>query len=131
MSLGDHLKELRYRIVVSASGVLVGGVVAFIFRAPILKFITAPYCNLPQSRSFTANGGCTLVVSGVLDAFNLSIKVAINVGIIAAAPIWLWQLWRFLAPGLKAKERKYVVTLVVSSPVLFAAGAAPAYSPLP
>lgn len=131
MSLGEHLRELRYRIIVSALSVTVGAIVAFIFRGPVLDFVTRPYCDLPEAATKSIEGKCTLSVFGVLDAFNLSIKISINVGIIATAPIWLWQLWRFLAPGLKAKERRYVLTFVVLSSILFFAGAAVAYYTLP
>lgn len=132
MALGEHLKELRYRIIVSALGVLAGAIVAFVFRHDILNFITKPYCHLPQAKVLTTtNGSCTLVISGVLDAFTLSLKISINVGIIATAPIWLWQLWRFVTPGLRSKERKYVLSFVTASTLLFAAGAAVAYITLP
>src|ERR1700759_3359265 len=133
MALGDHLRELRHRLVVSLLGVLAGAIVAFIFRHHILHFITKPYCNLHQVQAAKALGGgsCTLIVSGVLDAFPVSLQVFIYVGLIATAPIWLWQAWRFIAPGLKAKERKYAFNFVGFSTLLFASGAAVAYITLP
>ena len=131
MSLGEHLHELRNRIVVSAIAITVATVVAFVFRQDILHFLTKPYCDQPIAKKFSTDGRCTLIVSGVLDAFTLSLKVSVNVGIIAAAPVWLFQVWRFVTPGLRSKERTWVVTFVLSSTVLFLPGAAVAYITLP
>lgn len=131
MSLGEHLRELRNRIVVSAIAIAVGTIAAFLFRHQILHFLTKPYCDQPVAKKFSTDGRCTLIVSGVLDAFTLSLKISVNVGIIAAAPVWLFQVWRFITPGLRSKERTWVVTFVFFSTALFLAGAAVAYLTLP
>ena len=131
MSLGEHIHELRNRIVVSAIAIVMASVVAFIFRQDVLHFLTKPYCDQPAAQEFSRNGKCTLIVSGVLDAFTLSLKISLNIGIIAAAPVWLFQVWRFITPGLRNKERTWVVTFVLSSTLLFLAGCAVAYLTLP
>jgi sec-independent protein translocase protein TatC len=126
MTLGEHLAELRYRVLVSLAAVLVTTVVAYIFHAEILRFLTHPYCQLPQ-RDRAIPGRCTLVVGGVLDPFTVTLKVALYAGVLAASPVWLFQLWQFVTPGLYAHERRYASVFVATSVLLFAMGAAFAY----
>lgn len=126
MTLAEHLTELRRRLVVSSLAVVAGTGVAFGFHHWLLRLLTHPYCNLPASYRFD-KAHCTLVVTGVLDAFTVTLKLSLYAGLIVSSPIWLWQLWRFITPGLHAHERRYAVTFVGTSVALFGTGAVIAY----
>ena len=126
MSLVEHLTELRNRLVKSSLALLVGVVVAYVFFPEIFRFLQRPYCALPDSRRY---GGpdCRLLVTGVLDQFLIRMKVSLIAGSVLSAPVWLWQLWAFVTPGLHPRERRWAVPFVVSSLTLFLAGAAFSY----
>lgn len=125
MSLSEHLRELRYRVVVSLIAVVITTAVAYGFHTQILHFLTHPYCALPAKDR--ALKSCSLVVTGVLDPFTVTLKLALYAGILAASPVWLFQVWRFITPGLYQHERRYATVFVSASVLLFAAGAAFAY----
>lgn len=126
MTLAEHLGELRRRLVISALAVVAGTGVAFAFHESLLRLLTHPYCHLPASYRFD-KAHCALVVTGVLDAFTVTLKLSFYAGLIVSSPIWLWQLWRFITPGLHSNERRYAVAFVGTSVSLFAAGAVIAY----
>src|SRR3954468_5229061 len=126
MSLGEHLAELRRRLIISVLAVIVGTIVAFVFHHAILHILTRPYCNLPASYRFQP-GRCALVVTGVLDAFTVTLKLSLYVGLVLSSPVWLWQIWKFVTPGLHQNERRYAVTFVATSVALFGAGCVVAY----
>jgi sec-independent protein translocase protein TatC len=130
MPLMEHLRELRNRLVKAILGVIVGTIVGFIFFDSIWSFIKAPYCRLPQAHQLKLVDGaaaCTLVFNGVFDAFFVNLKVAAMFGAIVAAPIWLYQIWAFVTPGLYRNERRYSISFLGLAVPLFAAGAALAY----
>jgi sec-independent protein translocase protein TatC len=124
-----HLRELRRRLVVSAIAVVAGTVVAFLFHTTMLHALTGPYCALPAHDRLLQNQ-CTLVVFGVMDAFRLTLKLSLYAGILLSSPVWLFQLWRFITPGLHKHERRYTTWFVGVSLALFAAGAAFAWETL-
>jgi sec-independent protein translocase protein TatC len=118
MSLVEHLTELRRRIVIAAIAVAVGGIVAFVFYNHILDFLIHPYCQV------SAKGTkCTLYIQDPLEGFATRLKVAGYVGLFIASPVVLFQIWRFITPGLNPREKKYAIPFVVSSIVLFLFGA--------
>lgn len=129
MSVIDHLRELRNRLIVSLLIIAVGATLAFFFYDPILGFLKHPYCELPYQKRFpgTEDSGCTLVFTGVLDGFTARLKVSAIVGAILTAPFWLYQLWAFVTPGLHKHERRYALTYVGLATGLFLCGAALAY----
>lgn len=126
MTLGEHLGELRRRILISLVAIVAATIVAFLFHHRILSVLTRPYCHLPASYRLESSR-CTLVVTGVLDAFTVTLKLSLYVGLIASSPVWLYQLWRFVTPGLHQNERRYAVAFVGASFCLFALGAVVAF----
>ncbi|HEX3705659.1 MAG TPA: twin-arginine translocase subunit TatC [Mycobacteriales bacterium] len=123
MSLEHHLKELRYRVCVSLAAVVVGTIVAYVFHGTVMHVITKPYCGLPDNYRLV-HDRCTLFVSGVLDAFTVTLKLSLYAGVVLSSPVWLFQIWRYITPGLYAHERRYAVTFVAASMSLFALGGA-------
>jgi len=118
MSLIEHLTELRRRLVISAIAVALGGIVAFVLYNHILNFLIHPYCSVHAK-----NAKCTLFIQDPLEGFATRLKVAGYVGLFLASPVVLFQMWRFITPGLHPKEKKYAVPFVAASILLFIFGA--------
>src|SRR5437588_4775353 len=116
MSLVDHLTELRRRLIISAIAIAAGATIAFILYNPILGFLSGPYHHITH--------GQKLIVTDPLEAFATRLKIAAWSGLFFASPVVLWQLWRFITPGLHPKEKKYAIPFIVASIVLFMMGAA-------
>ena len=126
MSLGDHLGELRMRLIRSIISVALGASAILAFYDPVLKFLTRPYRELCKNRpDFKCDG--SLFALGPLDGLSARMKIAGYGGLIIALPVVLWQLWRFIVPALSKKEKKYTVPFIGSSVVLFVGGCALAY----
>jgi sec-independent protein translocase protein TatC len=119
MSLGQHLLELRRRLVFAAIGLLVGMVVAFIITDPIIHWITEPIRIISEKRGddFSA-----LNFGTVTSSFDLRMRIAFTIGLFLSAPIWLWQIWAFIMPGLTRKEIKYTIGFVAAAVPLFFIG---------
>ncbi|MEZ5381230.1 MAG: twin-arginine translocase subunit TatC [Microthrixaceae bacterium] len=127
MSLIEHLRELRNRLVRSALAILVGAIVGWIFYERIFDLLTLPYCDVVEP----ARGTCALTSFDPLEPFGFRAQVAAYSGIFIALPVIFYQLWRFIAPGLYRKEKTYAGLFVGISTTLFLAGAAVAYLTLP
>jgi sec-independent protein translocase protein TatC len=126
MTLVEHLAELRYRLVVSLLAVGVGTAVAFTVYDRILAFLVDPYCEiLPPGRE------CALVIRDPLEGFATRLRVSGWSGLFLASPVVLWQVWRFVTPGLHPREKRYAVPFVASSIVLFGLGGALALATFP
>jgi sec-independent protein translocase protein TatC len=125
MTLGEHLAELRRRVVISILAFAVGATVAFIVYPQILHFLQAPYCRVAGLRR------CQLYVTGPLDGLALRIKLATYGGVFLASPVILWELWRFITPGLHRSEKRYAVPFVFASILLFSLGAFLAFVSFP
>jgi sec-independent protein translocase protein TatC len=121
MPLMDHIRELRNRVVKIALTLIAGMVIGWVFFTPIWKFITKPYCNAVNCNTHLL--GHTLAVTGPLDGFYLHIKVAFVAGIIISSPVWLYQIWAFVAPGLYAKEKRWTYVFIGTAVPLFLLGA--------
>jgi len=116
MPLIDHLTELRRRLVISVLALVVGAVVGFIIYNRVLDVLISPYRDLTRNDKF--------VFFDPLEAFATRLKVSAWTGGFLASPVVLWQLWRFITPGLHKKEKRYAIPFVLSSVLLFAMGAA-------
>jgi sec-independent protein translocase protein TatC len=120
MTLAQHLGELRKRLIIMVAAAVVGAIVAAVFYNQMLEVLRHPYCQVNP-------GHCSFYVTGPLDPLSLRIKLALFGGLTIASPVILWQLWRFITPGLHASEKRYVIPFVGSSVVLFIAGGTLAY----
>lgn len=119
MSLGGHLREFRNRAIVSAVAILIGCVVGWQFYQEVYDYLKQPITDLAASHP-----GARIDVNfnGVTAPFNLKLKVASWLGLILASPVWMWQIWAFLVPGLTKKEKRVGRTFILAALVLFAAG---------
>jgi sec-independent protein translocase protein TatC len=129
MPLMEHIRELRNRVVKILIVVAIGAVLGWYVYPHVWHFIEAPYCRLPAKVRGGALTGksCTLIVNGVFDGLFLKLQVSIVTGAILTMPIWLYQLWAFIAPGLYKRERRWAYYFVGAALPLFAVGAAIAY----
>jgi sec-independent protein translocase protein TatC len=126
MPLMEHIRELRNRIIKTALALAVGMVIGWFVYPHIWSFIEAPYCKIPQPELF-GHKGCHLVVNGLFDAFFIRLKLALVVGILLSSPVWLYQFWAFIAPGLYSRERRWAYYFVGAAVPLFAVGGGIAY----
>jgi sec-independent protein translocase protein TatC len=125
MTLVEHIQELRSRLFKASLGILVGFAVGMFLSGPVRRLLQRPYCDLPGSRD--DKGVCQFVQLGPADLFLLNLKIALWIGLVLAAPIWLYQLWAFVAPGLHRNERRYAYVFAAIAAPLFAAGAVLAF----
>jgi sec-independent protein translocase protein TatC len=116
MTVFEHLGELRRRLIISIVAVVVAGTVVFIFAPDIISFLVTFYHDATNGKRNA------LIFLGPLDAFASRLKIATYGGIVLASPVWLFQLWRFITPGLNPKEKKYAIPFVLSSIFLFILG---------
>jgi len=121
MPLMDHLRELRNRVVKVAIAIIAGGIVAWVFFDRIWAFMQRPYCQAVGYCKVNTLGH-SLFISNVMDGFYLHIKVSIIAGAVITSPIWLYQLWAFVAPGLYAREKRWTYAFLGSAVPLFALG---------
>jgi sec-independent protein translocase protein TatC len=119
MSLGDHLRELRNRLIVAMIAVILGGVVGWLAYDWLLTSLSEPLLALSRQRG---GGLVQLNFAGVTTAFSLKLKVALFVGVIIASPVWLYQVWAFIVPGLTRREKRTAVAFVAAAVPLFLAG---------
>ena len=125
MTLVEHLTELRQRIVKSISAILVGAVVGFVLYDRFLSYITR------FNRDAVHDPNARLLITSPVEGITTRLTVASYGGIVLALPVLMWQFWKFIAPGLYAKERKYGLLFVFSSVLLFAMGGTIAILTLP
>jgi sec-independent protein translocase protein TatC len=129
MTLIDHIRELRNRLFWASLGLVVGIIVGFVVSGWVFDLLKQPYCKLDTSWTLgvVGQGKCDFLQLGVGDGLILKLKIALWVGIIIGAPVWLYQLWAFIAPGLHRHERKWAYVFVSIAAPLFVTGAVLAY----
>jgi sec-independent protein translocase protein TatC len=125
MTVVEHLTELRRRIIVCMIAITIGAIVVYIFSLEIIRFLIEYYEDATDGEKNA------LIFTGPLDAFATRLKVATYGGFVIALPVWLFQLWRFVTPGLHKKEKRYAIPFVVISVALFALGGLVALLTLP
>src|SRR5580693_1028257 len=124
MPLTDHLRELRSRVVKAALALVAGMTAGFIFFGQAWHVIERPLC----SATIRGHSGCRtlgvnqLVLNGPLDSFYLRVKVALIVGVILSSPIWLYQIWAFVTPGLHTREKRWSYLFLGAAIPLFGIG---------
>ena len=126
MPLMEHLRELRNRLFKAAIALVLGAIIGYVVFPYVWHVLQGPYCRIPQPNRIGAHQ-CTLYVTGLFDSFFLRLKVALITGAVVSAPIWLYQLWAFVAPGLHRREKRWAYTFVSAAFPLFALGAVLAY----
>ena len=129
MTLVQHLEELRRRLIISAAAVAVGSIGGFILYRPVLDFLQEPYRKAVASLPETITD--KLIVTTPTEPFLAFLKIGLFVGLLLALPVLLYQLWRFITPGLTPRERRLGIPFVLSSLVLFAAGTVFAFAIVP
>ena len=132
MSLGDHLRELRYRVIFSLIWVVLGMIVIAVFYNEVYGFLTQPWLYAKDILSETNPELSTqMVLSGVTTPLSLALKICGVGGLILASPIWLYQVWAYIVPALLAKEKRWALTFLAAALPLFLAGVTVGYLVLP
>ncbi|NMM23097.1 MAG: twin-arginine translocase subunit TatC [Phycicoccus sp.] len=118
MSLGDHLRELRRRFVIAAAAIVVGSVLGWVKYDWLFAEIMAPLRKLAEERGGLVN----INFGGITQPFTVQLQVAMFVGVIVASPVWLFQVWGFIVPGLTKREKRTAMAFVGAAVPLFLAG---------
>lgn len=131
MTLGEHIRELRNRLVKSVLAITVGTIVGWVYYTPLLDLLKNPWESGVSGVARANDLEPQLTMTGVADPFTFQIKIALVFGIVLAAPIWLYQAWAFVVPGLHRNERKWSLLFAGIAAPLFFAGVAVGYWVLP
>lgn len=116
MSLGEHLLELRRRLFVSAIAVVVGMVAGYLVSDWVWDALRTPMAVVAQGHNATIN------YTNITQAFDLKLRISFTVGLVLSSPVWLYQLWAFIVPGLTRKEKQYTFGFFFAAVPLFFAG---------
>lgn len=129
MALVEHLRELRNRLAISLLALTVCAVVALVLREQIFDLLKRPYCMTEVAREASRLSGnqCELFAFGTFEQFSVSLRVSLIAGVVASAPVWLYQLGAFITPALHRKEKRYAAAFLAAALVLFVTGTIFAY----
>jgi sec-independent protein translocase protein TatC len=128
MSLGDHLRELRRRFLISAVTLLAGAVLGWIYYERVYDQLAAPFNDYKDQNPTSV---ISLNFGNATAAFSQQVSLSIFVGVLLSSPVWLYQLWAFIVPGLTKKERRISLAFIAATVPLFLSGCALAYYVLP
>jgi sec-independent protein translocase protein TatC len=135
MPILDHLAELRSRLIKSMLALALSGTAAWVLLYdPFLRYVTDLYCaGVPAAvrGPLQANGSCRLGFLGPVDPLTIRVRVSLVLGLVCALPVIAYQIWRFVAPGLKTKEKRYAIPFALATTLLFALGVWMATATLP
>jgi sec-independent protein translocase protein TatC len=132
MTLFEHLRELRYRLIVSALAIILGMIVAWFFRYDLMDILQRPYFQAIDALKAKHPDATTLLVNiNLTSPLTLALKVSALAGVLITAPFWLYQLWAFIVPGLLAKEKKWTLIFIAAATPMFAGGVIIGYIVLP
>lgn len=126
MSLREHLRELRNRFFKAGIAILLGTIVGFIVYQPSFTILTEPITRLS-----TEEAPVEVIFSSVAQPFDIMFQVALFIGLILSSPIWLYQIWAFIVPGLRQSERRYAIGFIAAAVPLFVGGIALGWFALP
>jgi sec-independent protein translocase protein TatC len=134
MTILEHVAELRDRLVKSSVALIVATLIsAFLLYDQTFRFITRSYCEIdPRYRITSAAGqSCGLLAQSPLEGLSIRIRLSLVLGLLIAMPVIAYQLWRFIAPGLKQSEKRLAIPFALASTLLFAGGVAIAFVTMP
>jgi sec-independent protein translocase protein TatC len=132
MTLYEHLRELRYRLIVATMAIVLGMIVAGFFYPQLFDLLARPYyAGIDDLKAKNPDAVTALVTNNLASPFTVALKVCMVAGIVLTAPIWLYQLWAFVVPGLLAKEKKWALIFIGAATPLFLGGVAVGYIVLP
>jgi sec-independent protein translocase protein TatC len=118
MSLGDHLRELRRRFLVAGAAIAIGSVLGWVEYDSLFNRIMAPLRKVAAER----HGLVNINFGGITQPFTVQLQVALFVGVIVASPVWLYQVWGFIVPGLTKREKRTTVGFIGAAVPLFLGG---------
>ncbi len=125
MALREHLRELRNRLFKACIGLVLGAVAGWFLYDPVLEALSEPLFELERQELLSVNFGT------VAQPFDLKIKISFFIGVIVSSPVWIYQLWAFVTPGLTRRERRYALGFVAAAVPLFVGGAYLAFRAIP
>ena len=131
MTLTEHLRELRNRLLISMLAVIVGFVVAWIFYQRIYDALREPFDAAVKDMDCTGDRECRITINTIGGSFLLQAKISLMAGIVIASPVWLYELWAFIMPGLHRNEKKWTLIFVSIAGPLFIGGVALGYYVMP
>ncbi|WP_172385348.1 twin-arginine translocase subunit TatC [Streptomyces sp. MNP-20] len=131
MPLADHLRELRNRLAKGMLAIVVVSIIAAFYSEELMEFLSDPVPRCEDGKPTTGGVCAKVAYMDLLSPFTTTVKVSLMVGVVVASPIWLYQLWAFIAPGLHKNERKYTYAFVAAAVPLFFGGAWLAYEIMP
>lgn len=132
MTLFEHLRELRYRLVIAVGAILLGMILSFVFYDQLFDVLRRPYdIAIASLKEKNPDQITDLVNIGLASPFVLMLKVCLVSGLVLTAPVWLYQLWSFILPGLLAKEKKWAMIFIGTATPLFLAGVVTGYIIMP
>jgi sec-independent protein translocase protein TatC len=118
MALMDHLKELKNRLIKSAIGLVIGGVGGWILYDPVLSALKEPVDRIAEH----TGGNASVNFGSIASPFDFKLQLSLIIGVVISSPIWIYQLWAFITPGLTKKERRYTLGYMAAAVPLFLAG---------
>jgi sec-independent protein translocase protein TatC len=132
MTLFEHLRELRYRLIVASLAIIVATVACAFFYNALFDLLTKPYyAGIADLKAKNPDAVTELVNIDLTSPLKLAVQVCLVAGLVLSGPVWLYQLWAFIVPGLLAKEKKWALIFIGTASPLFALGVLTAYYVLP
>lgn len=126
MSLAEHLRELRNRVFIAAAGIVLGAVAGFFVYDTLFHLLAAPVLEFGGT-----DRSAEIAFNTVGQPLDLMIRISLFVGVVLSSPLWLYQIWAFIMPGLKKTEKRYAIGFIAASVPLFLTGIALAYTVMP
>ncbi len=132
MTLTDHLRELRFRLIVAVVAIIVGSLVMAIWYNQLYQVLLFPYQRAVEILAVSSPSVQPMtVISGVTAPFTLALKVCVAAGLAVSSPVWVYQIWAYIVPALLSKEKKYTLAFLGAAVPLFLVGMAVGYYVLP